>query len=174
MNHKPSRRQFVAASTLAAAGGIACMTNQLCIAAIRPLEADNSHLFKEAQEMISYCLNTSTINGGELPIREQLKIAADAGYDAIEVWLRDVDRFVKEGGQLSDLRKEIGDLGLRVDSAIAFGNWIVDDDAARAQGLEQCRRDMATLQAIGGLRIAAPPVGGASRRTCIAYRRCCM
>lgn len=109
--------------------------------------------------MLSYCLNTSTINGGEIPVREQLKIASTAGYDAIELWLRDVDRFVKEGGKLTDLKQEISDLGLRVDSAIAFGQWIVDDQAARTAGLEQCKRDMETLQAIGGLRIAAPPVG---------------
>jgi 2-keto-myo-inositol isomerase len=106
-----------------------------------------------------YCLNTSTINGGEVPFREQLKIAADAGYDAIEPWLRDIEKYVQQGGDLSALRREISDLGLTVDSAIAFGKWIVDDEGERTAGLEQAKRDMDTIRAIGGRRIAAPPVG---------------
>ena len=101
----------------------------------------------------------STINNAEVPLRQQLKIAAEAGYDAVELWLRDVDKFVSGGGKLIDLRKEIDDLGLSVDSAIAFGKWIVDDDQQRAEGLEQSKRDMDSLRALGGRRIAAPPTG---------------
>ncbi len=108
---------------------------------------------------LRYCLNMSTINNSQVPIRQQLKIAADAGYDAVELWLRDIDAFVSGGGKLEDLRREINDLGLGVDSAIAFGKWIVNDDAERAAGLEQSKRDMETLRALGGTRIAAPPVG---------------
>jgi 2-keto-myo-inositol isomerase len=46
-----------------------------------------------------------------------------------------------------------------VDSAIAFGNWIVDDSVERQAGLEQCKRDMQVIRAVGGRRIAAPPTG---------------
>lgn len=106
-----------------------------------------------------YCLNTSSINGSQVPLREQLKVASTAGYDSVELWLRDIARFTEEGGRLSDLRKELEDLGLGVDSAIAFGNWIVDDDAARSAGLEQCKIDMEIVREIGGSRIAAPPTG---------------
>lgn len=110
-------------------------------------------------DTVRYCLNMSTINGGEVPVRRQLKIAADAGYDAVELWLRDVEKFVAEGGKLSDLRKELSDLGLGLDSAIAFGKWIVEDEKERQAGLEQCRRDMELVKSLGGSRIAAPPVG---------------
>jgi 2-keto-myo-inositol isomerase len=106
-----------------------------------------------------YCLNMSTINGGEVPIRNQIKIAANAGYDAVELWLRDVDKYVAGGGDLASLRKEIADLGLGVDSAIAFGKWIVDDDKERKAGLDQAKKDMESIRALGGVRIAAPPVG---------------
>ncbi len=108
---------------------------------------------------VRYCLNMSTIKIGKHPIREQLKIAAEAGYDSVELWLRDVETFTKSGGKLSDLRKEIVDLGLTVDSAIAFGQWVVDDDAKRAAGLEQCKRDMGIVAELGGKHIAAPPSG---------------
>lgn len=114
---------------------------------------------QQAFEQLRYCLNMSTINGGEVPVRQQVQIAAEAGYDGVELWLRDIQRFVADGGRLADLASEIADLGLTVDSAIAFGQWIVDDDRQRAEGLEQCRRDMDVLQQLGGKRIAAPPSG---------------
>ena len=106
-----------------------------------------------------FCLNTSTINGSQVPLREQIKIASAAGYDSVEIWLRDVDTYEKGGGDLKSLRKEMEDLGLGVDSAIAFGKWIVDDDKERAAGLDTCKRDMERVRTLGGSRIAAPPSG---------------
>jgi len=105
------------------------------------------------------CLNTSTIRGQELGIVREVEVTAQAGYKAIEPWMGTLDKYAKEGGSLKDLGKKIADLGLTVESAIGFANWIVDDDAARKAGLEQAKRDMETLQQIGGKRIAAPPVG---------------
>src|SRR5690606_27079714 len=58
-----------------------------------------------------------------------------------------------------DLRKRLADLGLTVESAIGFAPWIIDDDAKRAEGLEQARREMDLVRQIGGERIAAPPAG---------------
>lgn len=104
-------------------------------------------------------LNTSTIRGQELGIVREVEIAAEAGYDAIEPWMGTLDLYLKNGGSLKDLGKKIRDLGLTVESAIGFAQWIVDDEAARKNGLEQARRDMDTLVQIGGKRIAAPPVG---------------
>lgn len=106
-----------------------------------------------------YCLNTSTIQGEKIPIERQIEIAATAGYDGIEIWLRDVERYVEGGGKLADLQKKLDDSRLTVESAIAFAPWIVDDDAARAKGLEQAARDMEVVAAVGGKRIAAPPAG---------------
>ena len=108
---------------------------------------------------IRYCLNTSTVRGQNLTVTEQVKLASDAGYDAIEPWIRDVRKFVKDGGSLSDLKKQIDDCGLTVESAIGFAQWIVDDDAAREKALEEARSDMELLKSIGGKRIAAPPIG---------------
>jgi sugar phosphate isomerase/epimerase len=104
-------------------------------------------------------LNTSTIRGQELGIVREVEIAAAAGYDAIEPWMGTLDAYFKQGGSLKDLGKRIRDLGLSVESAIGFAQWIVDDEPARKNGLEQAKRDMETLTSIGGKRIAAPPVG---------------
>lgn len=108
---------------------------------------------------MKYCLNTSTIHGEVVPIVEQVAIAQKAGYDAIEFWLRDINKYTSEGGTLPDLKKRIADAGLTVESSIAFANWIVDDQDIRKKGLEQARKDMDTVTAIGGIRIAAPPAG---------------
>ncbi len=109
--------------------------------------------------VVKYCLNTSTIRGQKVGLAREVEIAAQAGYDAIEPWMGTVNDFVKEGGSLKDLGKKARDLGLTVESAIGFARWIVDDDAERAKGFEEAKRDMDSLQQLGGKRIAAPPVG---------------
>ncbi len=106
-----------------------------------------------------YCLNTSTIRGQKLGIVRELEIAAEAGYQGVEPWMRDIEAYLQAGGTLKELRQRIEDLGLTVESAIGFAEWIVDDDAQRAAGLKQARHDMEILAAIGGKRIAAPPAG---------------
>lgn len=110
-----------------------------------------------------FCLNTSTIMGQKLKAPEQFELAAKAGYGAVEPWLRDLDDYKAGGGSLKDLGKKIKDLGLVIPSAIGFAEWAVDDDAKRAKGLDQMKRDMETVAAIGGIRIAAPPVGATDR-----------
>jgi 2-keto-myo-inositol isomerase len=106
-----------------------------------------------------FSLNTSTIREQKVGIVREAEIAAQAGYDVIEPWMGTLDEYVKGGGSLKDLGKRIADLGLTVESAIGFAQWIVNDDEVRKNGLEQARRDMDTLVQIGGKRIAAPPVG---------------
>jgi sugar phosphate isomerase/epimerase len=106
-----------------------------------------------------YCLNTATLRGQKLGIIKQVEIAAQSGFDAIEPWLDSIGEYVKNGGNIGDLRKRISDLGLTVEGAIAFSEWLVDDEARRAKGMEQAKRDMDTVAQIGGKRIAAPPSG---------------
>jgi sugar phosphate isomerase/epimerase len=106
-----------------------------------------------------YCLNTSTISGQKLPLAQEVEIAAKAGYQAIEPWVRELERHEKEVGRLADLGKRIRDHGLVVADVIGFFEWVVDDDARRKKGLEEARRAMDLAQQVGGARIAAPPLG---------------
>ncbi|MGN6545191.1 MAG: hypothetical protein ACTHK7_09100, partial [Aureliella sp.] len=123
-NPQPNRRRFVGSSLvtpiLAASMGSMMSSTQTAQAA-----APSAHAKKEPardkEVPVRYCLNMSTINSSQIPLREQLKIASDAGYTGVELWLRDVDKFVEQGGDLPSLRREIADLGLTVESAIAFG-----------------------------------------------------
>lgn len=127
----------------------------------------------------TYSLNTSTIRGQNLPIVDEVIIAGRAGYQAIEPWINELETYVQGGGQLRDLARRIQDAGLRVESAIGFAEWIVDDDARRRQGLENSRRAMDMVRQIGGTRLAAPPVGATQQtdlnllRAAERYRALC-
>lgn len=111
----------------------------------------------------TYCLNTSTIRGQKLPLDKEIEIAARAGYQAIEPWVDKIHDFAQKGGNLKDIRQRIAELGLTVESAIAFNRWIVDDHTERAKALEQAKRDLDVLAQIGGKRIAAPPAGATKK-----------
>ncbi len=150
MTQNISRRTLLGSSILAAGLHLAGRTDSRSAVA-----AQN----RPKSEPFGYCLNMGTIRGQNLSLVEEIETAAKAGYDGIEPWSRKIDAYVKEGGSLADLRKRIADLGLTVESAIAFSQWIVDDDTKRAQGLEDARRNMDALAQIGGTRIAAPPAG---------------
>ncbi len=106
-----------------------------------------------------YCLNASTIRGQELGIVRELEIAAKAGYDAMEIWVPGLQKYIDEGGQLSDLRMRIQDLGLTIEDAIGFAQWIVDDPNVRSAAIEQLKKEMDMLRRVGCQRIAAPPAG---------------
>jgi 2-keto-myo-inositol isomerase len=107
-----------------------------------------------------YCLNTALLRGYALGIVEQVELASGAGYDGIEPWIADLEKYAASGGSLPDLKRRIADHGLVVESAIGFAPWIVEDAGERAKGLEQARREMELVSRIGGRRIAAPPAGG--------------
>ena len=167
-SHSPeprrSRRQFMRSATAACGGAFladAALGNTPASseAGVGCLARSSGNSLPQPHRNFKYCLNTSTINREKLSVVEQIEITADAGYDGIELWMPDLRRFQQEGGQLESLKLRLDDRGLVVESAIGFGRWIVNDDAQRQQGLEQCRQEMAMLKQLGGSYIAAPPVG---------------
>lgn len=112
-----------------------------------------------------YCLNTATIQGQNLPLDQQFEVAAKAGYQGIEPWVRDIEKFRQGGGSLKDLGKKcLGDFGLTVESAIGFPEWAVNDQAQRNRSLEALKKDLHGLRELGCKRLAAPPAG-ATRAT---------
>ena len=111
------------------------------------------------QPPFRFCLNTATIRGQKLGLQKEIQVAAQSGYRAIEPWVETIEAFKQAGGDLLDIRKQLADSGLTVESAIGFAEWIVDDDAKRAKGLERAKYDMDLVAQIGGKRLAAPPSG---------------
>ena len=143
-----SRRQWLQTAGAVAAGA-AFMTSASPAQAAAPTAKD-----------FRFCLNMSTIRGQNLDAAEEIEVAAKAGYDGIEPWIRKLREYLdKKQGSLKDLRKRLEDHNLTVESAIGFAPWIVDDPQRRGQGLEEAKRDMDMIAKLGGKRIAAPPAG---------------
>jgi 2-keto-myo-inositol isomerase len=118
---------------------------------------------RPANEPFGYCLNSSTIRGNNLDIVGVVNAASKAGFQAIEPWIMELDKYTSGGGSLKDLGKRIADAGLTVEDAIAFNSFLDDDDTRRAASMEKLKVDMDKVAQIGGKRIAAPP--GSSRAT---------
>ena len=155
MTDRPITRRSWLASASAAGVGIAAGISGLGNAPALARSTSKSPV----EGPFRYGMNTATISGQKLPIVAIVDLLTKAGYGAIEPWLREIEAYRDAGGSLPDLKKRLADGGIAVDSAIGFAEWAVDDEAKRRKGLEQLRRDMDLVQAIGGTRIAAPPSG---------------
>ena len=160
-----SRREMILA---AGAGVLAGPTLGGIIAAgaVAACEGSADSQPPRSRGTFTFCLNTATIRGQKLSLAEEVEIAAAAGYDGIEPWIESIRKHRQAGGSLGDMKKRIADRGLQVESAIGFAPWIGPDEVARKAGLEQARQDMQLVSAIGGRRIAAPPVGAKSNHGC--------
>lgn len=106
-----------------------------------------------------FCLNTSTISGQNPGLRKNIELAARAGYDGVELWVRDVQEFLKQGNNISSLKNHLIDSKLIVENAIGFAAWLVDDDEKRKEGFDQMKQEMELMAQLGCKRIAASPAG---------------
>lgn len=104
-------------------------------------------------------LNTSTLLPYGLGVKEQVRVAAEAGYEGIELWVRDIEAYLAEGGELQELRRYIEEHGLKVANAIAFWAWADRDPEVRQRGFDQAEKEMEMLAELGCLAAAAPPFG---------------
>lgn len=107
-------------------------------------------------------LNVSTISGYKWPVLQQIEACAKAGFDGIELWTRDVEGFVQQGGSYAQIRKQLESAKLKLENMIGFSSWAADDAQKRQQGLRQIRHDMEMTAALGGRFIAAPMQGVAA------------
>jgi sugar phosphate isomerase/epimerase len=105
------------------------------------------------------CLNTSTIRGQKQSLVQEIDLAAKVGFTAMEPWIMEISDYAKAGGDLKDLKKRFADNGLAVVDAIGFSPWLMGDEAVHKKGLEAMKRDMDLVAAVGGMHIAAPPMG---------------
>jgi len=143
-----TRRDWLAAAAMGLAGATLASESE----AVTKMTKSNPSPFR-------VCLNTSTIRGQKLPVDKQIEVAAQAGFEGIEPWIGDLRAFVEGGGKLTDLRKQLDDSNLHVESAIGFAKWIVDDESERKSGIEELKRDSEMIHVLGGTRMAAPPIG---------------
>jgi len=100
-------------------------------------------------------LNTSTIKPA--PLLDKIKIAGEAGYDAVELWFEDLDAYVGQGGTLRDVRSALDDQGLVVPTAIHFPGAFDAADEAFPEVLERARRRFAQAAEVGAARVITGP-----------------
>jgi 2-keto-myo-inositol isomerase len=116
-----------------------------------------------ADKNFIYCLNTATIREQNLGLVGELEAASAAGFDAVEIWMDTLQQYIDKGGKISDLKKRLSDLNLKVEGAIGFAPWIVDDETERNKGIEQLKKEMDQLAEIDCKRTAAPPAGATEK-----------
>jgi sugar phosphate isomerase/epimerase len=101
------------------------------------------------------CLDTATIRPASLT--DKVKIAAKAGFDAIEPWDGELSEYEKNGGNLKDLGKQIKDLGLFVPSVIGLWNALPPTKELFDASLKDTRRRMRMASDIGAQHIQTIP-----------------
>lgn len=101
------------------------------------------------------CLDTATIRPASL--HEKIEIAHEAGYDAIEPWDMELREFEEKGGNLTDLRKKIKDLGMFVPSVIGLWNALPPTQEEWELSLPDTRERMRMAAEIGSEHIQTIP-----------------
>lgn len=100
-------------------------------------------------------LNTSTIR--PVGLRQKIEIAGEAGYDAIELWIDDVEKYVEMGGSLTDVRQWLDDQGLKRPSMISIRDWCQASEEAFEKAMETAKRRLDMAARLGVVRIVAGP-----------------
>lgn len=115
-----------------------------------------------------YCLNTSTIQ--PTPLLEKIRLAGKHGFQAVELWLSDVEQYVAEEGRLTDITAALADNGLIVPCTIALKGWVDADEQDYAATLDTCRRRFALAAQLGARFLVATPSRPAAEITLITQR----
>lgn len=146
------RRKFITLGTLA---GLATGITATASLAKPSSKQGKEKRYQKGQSPWPICLDTATIRPASL--RDKVKIAAKAGYDAIEPWDGELAEFVAGGGNLKDLGKEIRDLGMFVPSVIGLWNALPPTKEKWEESLKDTRRRMQMAAAIGSQHIQTIP-----------------
>lgn len=99
-------------------------------------------------------LNTSTISGYKLPVEQQIEECAEAEFDGIELWVSDVEQYIRQGGTYPALADRIKSSGLVLENMIGFAPWIVG-----GKGMDQMKREMESAAILGSQCVAATALG---------------
>lgn len=161
------RRNFIGLGT---AAGIAAGSASLLSFKEKDFSQKKEKRFQKGVSPWPICLDTATIRPASLT--DKVKIAAKAGFDAIEPWDGELAEYEKNGGNLKDLGKQIKDLGLFVPSVIGLWNALPPTKELFDASLKDTRRRMRMASDIGAQHIQTIPntVGEGFDRKWVADR----
>lgn len=100
-------------------------------------------------------LNASTIRPAS--VEDKISAASEAGYDALELWMDDLEKHEAGGGNLKDLGKRIADIGLFVPNVIGLWQCMPASEDEFNASLEATRNRMRMAAAVGSRHVAAIP-----------------
>ena len=139
------RRQFL---QLSSAAGIGSLMPAGCSSAQYP--------YQDGKSPWPLSLNTSTIR--PVSLMEKIEAAAKAGYDAIELWINEIEKYEQDGGQPEELGALIKSKGLYVPNVIGLWDCMPMDDEAFSASLNATKNRMRLSAAAGSRHVAAIPV----------------
>jgi len=147
-----NRRNFI---NLGAAAALISGTSSLALGNPASKTEKKDKRYQKGVSPWPICLDTATIRPASL--KDKVKIAAKAGYDAIEPWDGELQEFEAKGGNLKDLGKEIKDLGLFVPSVIGLWNALPPTRELFDASLKDTRNRMRMASEIGAQHIQTIP-----------------
>lgn len=101
------------------------------------------------------CINSITLKQASL--KDKIRLAAENGYKAIELWNDELTRHTESGGDLNDVMTWTHDAGLHVPNIIAVHGWIDARGADRDKAFEEVERRMDQAAKVGSPFITASP-----------------
>ena len=104
-------------------------------------------------------LNTSTLIAYKLSVDVQIEKVAAAGFDGIELWMRDIMTYLDQGGSTESLKRKLEEGNLKLENIIGFSEWCSDESEKREKAINQLREEMNIIKELGGSHIAAPIMG---------------
>jgi len=157
MSKHLDRRSFLKASTGGAAGILAA---GVAHAAEGGNSSDNIAPKKRWQNGASpwpLAINTSTIRPADTATK--LKVAAETGWDAIEFWTQDLEKYEAENGagSVKELGKRVKDAGLYVPNVIGLWRGMPETEEDWERELPGTRELLRLCSEVGSERVAVLP-----------------
>lgn len=146
-----NRRSFLKFS---AGAGLASATAPLAATAAAT-SAVASKTYQDGASPWPICINSSTIRPAALA--DKIRVAAEAGYDGIELWINDLEEYEAAGGSLEDLGAEIRGRGLFIPNIIGLWSCMPATKEEWEQSLPATRERMRRSSEVGSLHVAAIP-----------------
>jgi sugar phosphate isomerase/epimerase len=143
------RRDFLKTGVAVSAGAIA-------VGVGTSATAEPARRFQRGASPWPMIMNSATIR--PVPLQEQVRLVAEAGWDGIEPWMNDLEKFEADGGDLKALGREIADRGLRIANVIGLWDGMPEGDEAFAASLPMSRNRMRICADIGSPYVAALPL----------------
>lgn len=146
MSTSINRRQFITASS---AVGLALAADS------QPVQAQAKQ-YQGGTSRWPLCLNMSTIRPATP--EDKVRCAIEAGYDAVELWMDDIEKYEAAGGSLKDMGAKLRDHGLFVIDVIGLWDCLPPTKEEWEAMLPKTRDRMRMAAAVGSKHVAALPL----------------